>query len=112
MRTLDIVGINLELWFGVDTRVIRQKDICIALVSIGFLCVFAHKDFTIEHCSRFICGNAFICFKRLTVGYLVVNGGVVGYVLLFLEPIRAIEIRLGVFPLYGNQCVVADKTTI
>ena len=77
MAAPDIVGVDLQLWLGVDPRTLTEQQIGVALVGFDSLGVFVDHDLAVEHCGGGVGCKAFVEFVRMPVGFGVVNPSVV-----------------------------------
>ena len=91
MATTDIIGVNLEFWFGVNAGALSEQQIGISLVGFYALGVGVHHDFAIEHCSGGVGGQAFVQLIGVAVGLCVVNPGVVVHKSISAGQIAAVE---------------------
>jgi len=68
VRAFNVVGVDFELGLGVNTRRVREQEILVGLVGVGFLRGLVYVDFAAEDALGFRGENALIEFVALTVG--------------------------------------------
>ena len=52
MRAFHVVGVDLELGLGVNLCVIREQQVTVGLLRIGFLRIFVNDDAPVEDAVR------------------------------------------------------------
>ena len=72
----DIVGKNLQLRFGVDDGVLREDEIAIGLLGVGFLGVLPDENFAVENAVRAVGQDAVIKFVAFAMRLGVIDDGV------------------------------------
>src|ERR1019366_5401430 len=52
VRTLHVVGVDLQLRLGINLRVIGKKKVAVRLLGIGLLRIFVHNDASVKNTMR------------------------------------------------------------
>src|SRR5262249_17147161 len=73
MRSLHIVGVNLELRLGVDLPVVREQQVAIGLLGIGLLRVLVDDDPAVENAMRMIVEDAIVELPAVAMRLRVLN---------------------------------------
>ena len=71
MTGLDIVGIDLKLWFGDHISLAREKDISIGLIGLYMLSIGKDLEFTFERCFGCIVQNELDELERISLAHIV-----------------------------------------
>ena len=112
MTAFYVVGIDLELWFGIHLALIRKQDIVIGLVCIGFLCIGTHQDMPVKST-----GSLVIEYSLEQLGAHAIGHGMVDrYIIIYMLPAVGKEQSKGfVLTSFCIQChmgIVPDYTAM
>ncbi len=77
MAAFDVVGVDLQLWLGIDFGVLGQEQVAVGLVRIGMLGIGMHHHLTVEHGARGAGQHALIELAALALRPGVVDARVV-----------------------------------
>ena len=97
MRTLDVVGVDFELGLGVDLGRLREQEILIGLVGVGFLRGLVNVDFAAEDAGGFAAEDTLVELVALAVGLGVFDERVVIDVLRPVFDVEAVESGVNTF---------------
>ena len=67
MRAFHVIGVDLQLWLGIDLRVIGKQQVTVRLLGIGFLRVFVYHDASMEDTMRVAIQNSVVELAAATV---------------------------------------------
>ena len=108
MGTFYVVRKNLQLWFGVDGRLIAQQNIVVLLKGIRFLGNLVHNDLSIENPGRTVPENSFVVLVALTIRLCVVHQGVMVHMLFVAQNGDPFQSRVNPLAILIKVQVVAD----
>src|SRR5215471_2999923 len=91
MRTLYVVGIDLQLRLGVDLCVVREQQVAIRLLGVGLLRIFVNDDAAVKHAMRVAVEDAVIKLAAATVWAGMLYQHVIVQVLLAIPDKEAID---------------------
>ena len=94
MRALDVVGVDLELGFGIDARVVREQLVLVGLVGVGLLCGLVHVDLAAKDTARLAAENALVELVTLAVRLGVLDKRMIIDVLVAVFDVEAVEGRV------------------
>ena len=77
MCAFDVVGEDLQLWFRVDGRAVRQQQRLVGLPRIGLLCILPDEDLAVEHTPRRAVQHRLVQLMACTMRMRVVDDGMV-----------------------------------
>ena len=109
VRVFDVVGVDFELWLGVDFGVAREQQIVVGLPGVGLLRAGTDDDFAVENRARVAVEHAAIGLAAGSVGLSVVDPRMVVDVLATAGQIEAVEGRVAAGRRKGRRQVVARK---
>ena len=85
VRTLDVVGKNLQLRLGIDLRTIVQQQVIVLLIGEGLLCLRTHHDLPVEHPVGTAVVDSFVHLVAGAMGYGVVHISAVVHVFVAVD---------------------------
>jgi hypothetical protein len=91
VRAFDIVGENLQLRLGVDERVLRQHEVAIGLLGVGFLRVLPDENFPVENAVRAAGQDAVIKLVAFATRLGVIDDGVMIDQLFAARQVKSVE---------------------
>ena len=109
MRAFDFVGVDFELGFGVDARVVRKQNIFVLLVGICVLRFLMDVNFSPKNRARRSSQNSFVEFVAGAMGFGVFKQGVVIDLLGSCEGVKSIDGGFAAFAAQVRAYVVANK---
>src|SRR5690606_7025638 len=111
MRTLDIIGIDFQLWLGIDLSPVGEQQVGIALIGFYFLTVAFDDDLTIEHTMSPVIENAFVVLMGIGVRRVMVGQSMIVHVLATMAVEQTSEGHLGTLAIEIADQVVANEST-
>ena len=99
VRTLDVVGVDFELGLGVDLGRLREQEILIGLVGVGFLRGLVNVDLAAEDTGGPAAENPLVELVALAVRLGVFDERVIIDVLCPVFDIEAVESGVNAFAL-------------
>ena len=91
MRTLDVVGVDFELGLGVDLRRLREQEVLVGLIGVGFLRGLVNVDLAAEDAGGSAAEDALVELVALAVRLGVFDERVVIDVLRPVFDVEAVE---------------------
>ena len=95
MGALHVVGINLELRFGVRRSVVAEQQVFVSLLRVGLLRAGLHEDAPVKDTARLVIKYAVEIFVTVTVWRGVLDDHVVISQLLATQHVQPVKHALG-----------------
>lgn len=112
MATLHVIGVYLQVRFGVHSRLRRHTDVSVGLVSLCLDGSLRHLHFAGEGSYRFVVQDIFVELAALAVREVVVDLRRVVDVLFRIADRHTAESGLAVFSVDIDLDIVAGKTVV
>src|SRR3712207_4856315 len=109
VRTLDIVGKNLKLWFWIRLGVGRQQEIVIGLIGINKLRVLVHNNFTVEYAARPAVQHALVQLATDRPRLDVLDTRVIVHMLSASKYVKAVKVAVRVLTVQLSVDVVSHQ---
>ena len=109
MRTLHIIGINLQLRFGVHKRMIRQQQVVVGLLRIRLLGILVDDDPAPEDSPGMLIEHSLEQLSAITMGPYMFQCRVVVQVLPPLEQIQSVDSRQASLPIQHTPEIIASQ---
>src|SRR5262245_11048730 len=109
MRTLDVVGEDLELWLRVDLRILRQQKRLVGLLRVGLLSGGPDDNLAVEDRASMIAENTLVHLPAATVGFCVIDRRVIVDQPSPVSQVEAVQRALRAFSVEHDVDVVPDE---
>src|SRR5690606_3073967 len=96
VRTLYVIGPNLQLRFGIDNRIFGEENIVVLLKGVGLLSVLTDKDLPIKHSYALIGKNNLVQLVGFSVGNGVIHVGVIVHVGFAIDQVDSVHVSFGI----------------
>ena len=106
VRAFHIVGIDLELRFGVHRRLVAEQDVLVGLLRVGLLRDRMHENAAVKHALRFVVQDSVEIFVTRAVRLSVFDNHVMIGELLAFRQVKAVEDALQPFTSEPGENVV------
>src|SRR5258708_2647607 len=107
MRAFDVVGVNLQLWFGIDGGVVGEQQIFVGLLGVGLLGGLAHEDSAVKNALGFAIEDSVVILVAIAAGLGVLDDHMVVGQLVISSEIQPVEHAFDAFGGQGGADIVA-----
>ena len=91
MCALYVVGVDLELWLGVDLGISRKQQVLVLLFCIGVLGILANNDAPTEHGAGATIEHTLVELTARAAGLRMIEKSMIVYMLASTDCVEAIE---------------------
>ena len=112
MATLNIVGVDFQLWFGGHAGIACEAEVTIGLVGRCLLCALVDDDFSHKRTASLFVEYALVKFVAVAVWYKMLDKCIVVNILLAVDEVKSEQVGVGMFAVETHTQVVAYDSAV